>query len=241
MLKSAIEKIESMALPIIHEVGGRTFATGPNGTEEIRPELDVCKTLVVSSLDALVKLILSNDCPVMPLYINVPSYNMVTTYTQECCDLRNQRFEPYLVKSTDVPGWDATVQMGFEEAMIALRSRFQESSDIDYALKLLSDITTGSKVTFNDNGVATSIVTQSGIALQSNQQIRPIINLRPYRTFQEVEQPESKFLIRISERGIKFIEADGGMWKLKARQTVKEWLQRELKDKVESGEVIIAL
>lgn len=97
--------------------------------------------------------------------------------------------------------------MPFEEALIALRTRFQPTADTEYALKLLSDITTGSKVTYNDNGVATSVVTKKGIDLQSNASIRPIIKLRPYRTFQEVEQPESQFLIRINERNISFIEA----------------------------------
>ena len=125
--------------------------------------------------------------------------------------------------------------------MIALRTRFQESADSEYALKLLSDITTGSKVTYNDNGVATAIVTQSGIALPQNTNIRPIIKLRPYRTFQEVEQPESQFLIRVSERGIRFAEADGGMWKLQARKTIKAFLEEQLADLVETGEVVIAL
>ncbi len=240
MLKAAIEKIESMAHPIIHEVEGRIFATDSNGTEEIRPELDICRTLQLNSLDALIQMIKTSDAP-FPLYITVPSYDRIVTFTHPDSAFRNQRLEPYVVKATDVPGWESSVQMGFEEAMIALRTRFQESIDSDYALKLLSDITTGSKVTYNDNGVATSIVTQKGVALQSNQAIRPIIKLRPYRTFQEVEQPESQFLIRVNERGIKFVEADGGMWKLTARKTVKAYLEEALAAQVQDGSVVIAL
>lgn len=63
----------------------------------------------------------------------------------------------------------------------------------------------------------------------------------PYRTFQEVDQPSSQFLIRITERGIKFVEADGGMWKLAARQTIKKHLEEALKDEVDRGTVVIAL
>ena len=131
--------------------------------------------------------------------------------------------------------------MPFEEALIALRTRFQPTADTEYALKLLSDITTGSKVTYNDNGVATSVVTKKGIDLQSNASIRPIIKLRPYRTFQEVEQPESQFLIRINERNISFIEADGGMWKLSARNTVKKYLEKALESEIQSGHVVVVL
>ena len=131
--------------------------------------------------------------------------------------------------------------MPFEEALIALRTRFQPTADTEYALKLLSDITTGSKVTYNDNGIATSVVTKKGIDLQSNASIRPIIKLRPYRTFQEVEQPESQFLIRINERNISFIEADGGMWKLSARNTVKKYLEKALESEIQNGHVVVVL
>lgn len=88
---------------------------------------------------------------------------------------------------------------------------------------------------------ATTVTTQKGVALQGNEQIRPIITLKPYRTFQEVEQPESIFLIRVNERGISFTEADGGMWKLQARETVKAFLENALEAEIAAGEVYIAL
>ena len=96
-------------------------------------------------------------------------------------------------------------------------------------------------MTYNDNGIATSVITQKGVALQGSEVIRPLVKLKPYRTFQEVEQPEGLFLIRVDERGISFIEADGGMWKLRARQIVKEYLEKELGELVEKGKVSIAL
>ena len=57
----------------------------------------------------------------------------------------------------------------------------------------------------------------------------------------EVEQPESIFLIRVSDRGISFIEADGGMWKLAARETIKRLLEERMQQEVSEGSVIIAL
>lgn len=70
---------------------------------------------------------------------------------------------------------------------------------------------------------------------------RPIINLRPYRTFQELEQPASDFLIRLDERYIRFIEADGGMWKLEARKAIKEYLEKELAELIADRVVVVAL
>lgn len=133
------------------------------------------------------------------------------------------------------------VTLGFEEAQIALRTRFQETGDSLYAMKLVNDISLGAKVIYNDNGVATTVTTKSGVSLQTNEAIRPIVKLRPYRTFQEVEQPESTFLIRINDRGISFIEADGGMWRLTARNTIKAFLEENLAAEIESGKLVVAL
>ena len=68
-----------------------------------------------------------------------------------------------------------------------------------------------------------------------------MLYLRPYRTFQEVAQPESLFLIRVNERSISFTEADGGMWKLKARETVKEYFCKSFDKEISDGTVVVAL
>lgn len=56
-----------------------------------------------------------------------------------------------------------------------------------------------------------------------------------------MEQPASQFLIRVNERGIQFVEADGGMWKLHARQTVQTFLQTALEVEIQDGSVVVAL
>lgn len=176
-----------------------------------------------------------------PIYITIPTHLQVKCFGQPDPELRNQRKLYYYAVATDVPGWESGQMLGFEEMQIALRTRFQETDDTVYALKLLSDITTGGKITYNDNGVATSVVTQKGIALHQNESIRPVVTLKPYRTFQEVDQPASPFLIRVSERGISFVEADGSMWKLAARKTIKAFLEEQLQQEVGEGSVIVAL
>lgn len=244
MLKAAIEKIQEMTKPMIQNVEGRIFAVSPNAAQEIRPTLDNPCLLPLNSLDALVKLVKTEALQrySTPLYLTVPNHETVDCFAQPGdADDRYERLTYYTAHATDVPGWEARTQLSFEEAMIALRTRFQPTPDTEYALKLLSEITTGAKITFNDNGVATSVVTKKGIDLQSNQAIRPIITLKPYRTFQEVEQPASQFLIRVSDRGISFIEADGGMWKLTARETIKAYLEEAFAAEIRDGVVVVAL
>lgn len=45
----------------------------------------------------------------------------------------------------------------------------------------------------------------------------------------------------VSDRYISFTEADGGMWKLHARQTIKEYLENALKDEISMGAVVVTL
>lgn len=244
MLKEFIAHIQETTSPTILREDDRAFAvTSAGKIVEIRRTIDHPDVLSLNSLDALVKLVKTEALRLTsaPLYITIPSHKTVQCFTQPSTEERYFRQTFYEVLATDVPGWDSKVQLPFEEMQIALRTRFQETPDAIYAMKLLSDITTGGKVTYNDNGIATSVVTRKGIDLQSNEAIRPIVRLKPYRTFQEVEQPESTFLIRVSERGISFTEADGGMWKLQARETVKKFLEDALKDLVTGGKVFVAL
>ena len=243
MLKEFIEHIQNTTQPQIRVVEGATFAITADGVaKEILPTIFHLDPLPLNSLDAMVKLVRTEASNMdTPLYITIPDHMTVRCFGQPDVAARYFRQVYYEAMATDVPGWSEKVTLGFEEAQIALRTRFQETQDTLYAMKLVSDISLGAKVIFNDNGIATTITTQKGVALQTNEQIRPLVKLRPYRTFQEVEQPESIFLIRISERGIAFIEADGGMWKLKAREVVKAHLEDKLSAEVEGGSVIIAL
>ncbi len=244
MLKALVEHIQKTAQPQVVEIEGSSFVINGNGDAiEIHPDPVCPDTLPLNSLDALVKLVRTEACEfaALPLYITIPSHLKVQCFAQPDAEKRYFRQFFYEVRATDVPGWEPDTNMDFETAQIALRTRFEKTDDQTYCMKLLTDITTGSKITRNDNGIATTIMTQKGVALQESTPIKPIVTLRPYRTFQEVEQPDGLFLIRVSERGIRFIEADGGMWKLRARETIKDFLEDELAEELENGQVLIAL
>lgn len=247
MLKEAIEKIEELAKPEIYDVEGHTYAVGKDGeAREIIPEAVYPDCLALNSLDALVRMVRTEGVrgdrrDAEKLYLSVKDHMTVTCFGHPQADLREARIFYYEAQAKDVPGWDSEVKMAFDKAAVALQTRFQEGGDRDYTLTLLSQITCGAKVTYNDIGVATTVVTQKGVSLQQNSTIRPLVKLRPYRTFQEVEQPEGLFLIRIDERGISFTEADGGMWKLAARKTIKAYLEDALKDEIEAGRVVVMM
>lgn len=243
MLKEAIEKIEAMVRPEQFVVGGHAYLAQPDGNYvEVRPDLDLPDALRLNSLDAMVRMIQEEGLRFEDkLFVQVPDHLTVRCFGAVNFDARATRNCYFVADATDVPGWDASVKMPFDQAAVALQTRFQDGGDRDYTLQLLSNISCGAKVTYNDTGVATTIVSQKGVSLQQNQTIKPLVRLRPYRTFQEVQQPEGLFLIRIDERGITFTEADGGMWKLEARRTVLQYLQERLREQIEAGRVVAML
>jgi hypothetical protein len=67
---------------------------------------------------------------------------------------------------------------------------------------------------------------KSGIASVAEMPLPNPIALQPFRTFIEIEQPESIFVVR-AHKGPEFslFLADGGLWKLKAIQSIKEYFR----------------
>ena len=241
MLKEAIEKIQELSMPIIFKnENNKSFVVTKDGEAyEIRDEIDFPDVLKLNSLDSLVQMIQVEALGQYngPYFVKIPSPTEVVCFLQVEKENRFVRKTIYQSFATDIPGWEDETRLTFERAAVALQTRFQDSPDRQYALQLLSQITTGAKVTYNDTGIATTVVTTKGVSLQQNTTIKPIVKLKPYRTFQEIDQPEGLFLIRIDERGITFTAADGGMWKLEARKTIKKYLEEKLKDS--SGVVVM--
>lgn len=76
---------------------------------------------------------------------------------------------------------------------------------------------------------------KTGVTKKENAIIPNPVRLIPYRTFLEVEQPESEFVFRITEgRGgaptFKLVAADGGRWEAVAIDNVKSYLMEALAD-----------
>jgi hypothetical protein len=244
MIAAAINKIQELCKPHFIQLGEEHYVVDSDGRPvPIRLAVDYAEAIELYSLDALVRMIETEALNLYstPIYIEASDYDSVDCFLQPNGDLRFVRQELYNVAAKDIPGWKEEDSLPFEQALIAVRTRFQRSVDTAYLLKLLSEISNGAKVTFADNGIATTVVTKKGIDLQASEAIRPIISLKPYRTFQLIEQPASEFHILISERGIKFIEADGGMWKLLARQTIVNYLSERLANAVADGRVVVML
>ena len=82
-----------------------------------------------------------------------------------------------------------------------------------------------------DNGVTNKTTRKEGIELAMD---REIIKLKPYRTFVEVEQPQTPFIFRATLRNgevqCALLECDGGAWLNQVRLNIKAYLEAALPD-----------
>lgn len=129
----------------------------------------------------------------------------------------------------------------FEKFVIALRSMFVANEGRQYILDLLKQVGSYDDYSIDDNGVMQNIKASSGVHLNAGEKtINPIVRLMPYRTFREVQQPESDFLFRVlNDKRFALYEADGGVWKLEAKDNIRDYLEKALGEEIKNGTVVI--
>lgn len=235
MLAKMIDKIVSLKQTQTFEIGGQTYTDGH--LTRIPPHVDRPECITVSGLDGVCKLIRTELEKVgVTILVQAKSYKTVEVMTTYLPDFsRNALYRA----EADVPG----LRTGFrdrETALIELRSLFIPNEGTAYLLDLLSRITDEKSVSSKDNGVTQVVEARQGVALNAVVEVKPRILLRPFRTFLEVEQPESEFLLRVdANKGIGFFEADGGVWRLEAKRNIADYFGRHLADLIDAGRVVV--
>lgn len=236
MLKAFIEKIVSLSGPKTFEIEGKTFAS--EELNEIRPYKDIPRSISVNGLDSICKLVRHEAEKVgRKMFIQCKTFRSVEVFSTYGNDFG--RYYLYTCNA-DTPQITMERFISYENAVIEIRSLYIPNEDTKYLLNLLSSISNESKVTSSDNGVTQKIEAKSGIALHNMVEVKPRVSLKPFRTFVEIEQPESEFLLRIDHNGnIGLFQADGGVWKLEATRNIANYFEHELKDLIEADKVVV--
>lgn len=236
MLKAFVEKIAEMANPKTYEVDGSVFAS--RELVHVTDKKPMPASIDVTGLDSICKLVQNEaDHVGLQIFVQVKDHKTVSVFTS--LDSDEDRLHLYRCVA-DTPGVTMGRFIPYENAVIELRSLYIPNEDSNYLLKLLSNISSESKVTSTDNGVTQKVEAKSGIALNSMVEVKPRVTLQPFRTFIEVAQPESEFLLRVSERGeIGLFPADGGVWKLEATRNIAGYFEEKLHDLIEKGIVVV--
>lgn len=240
-LRGAIEKIEEMAIKgniKLFDIHDRKYST--KQLYEIEKRYDAPQKITLNTLESLTDVIKIelNKIP-QPLFIDVVSPIMIEVFTTFLIEESCRRNFLYKAEA-ELPHIDLNTYINHESFMISLRSKFVENDDVKYMLELLSKISDKNSVESEDNGMSQTVQARKGVVLVENVTVRPKVKLAPFRTFLEIDQPESEFLLRLREGGqIGIYEADGGAWKLDAKSRIKKYLLKLLENEVKEGQVVI--
>lgn len=123
-----------------------------------------------------------------------------------------------------------------ENFIISLLSKFVYTDEIKEILPLLTGIKDENVATWGDDGISQSVTAKTGIATVKQVRVPNPVKLRPYRTFLEVDQPYSLFVLRLRKGEFSpqcaLFDADGGAWKLKAIEKILDFLVENLPDDI---------
>jgi len=237
MIQQALEYLVGLTQNKTYNIDGYNYSD--RDLVLIKEDKPAPKSITVSTISSVAALIRREEKHfVLPTFVEVLSPRELVVYSTYDTEGEYNRHEYYRAKCNAPmfsPGWNER-----EDIIIKLMSLFDKTADLDYVLDLISKITQNSSIETADNGITQKVTAREGVELKNTTTIKPIISLKPYRTFLEVEQPESKFLLRVGERlKVGLLEADGGKWTLDAKKNIADYFARELKDLIESGTIII--
>lgn len=237
MIKDALRYLVSLGEAGLHEKNGQTYSDKPLHLLK-QP---TASPFVVHTLSSLVDYLKSDFDTVFnadrPFIVHVVSPTTVSVESPLNNDAGRDQF---MVAEASIPNFRFDQWYDTEEFNIKLQSCFVQNDDRDIVLRVVGNVREEDVKTYGDDGVSQSVVAKVGVAQVGNVEVPNPVLMKPYRTFVEVDQPESNFVFRM-QNGPRcaLFEADGGAWKLDAINNIKEYLLESLSLEVESGKITI--
>lgn len=229
-IKEALQYVVGLRKPEIMSVDGEQYCDKELHRISFNPK---ARSIEMTTLTSLVEYIKANiDTMDEKMIIHVQSPTKVAMYSK----LDDERERELLVEvNAQVPEFRYGRYMDHESFLIALQSKFIDNPDRELLLKFTGTVESGTVAQYGDDGITQKATIKTGIASKGEAIVPNPVKLRPFRTFLEVDQPESAFVFRMQQDGnggvnCAIFEADGGAWKNAAMRNVKDYLQFELAD-----------
>ena len=233
-LRDAIQLLldvgEDMAKPEVLEIAGKTYCTKNlqrYDIEEMAVPLTACS--LTSLLDYLAE---RSEELRESMIVHVESPTKVRLLSGL---IKERRREELFCVETYPNGFQFDRYYNQEDFVINMQTAFRQTDETKLILAVAGNVENKTVSNYGDDGTSQKATISRGIAGKADVEVPNPVRLQPYRTFLEVEQPESKFVFRISEDrdGVpmfKLVEADGGLWKYDAVNAIKEYLRDNIKD-----------
>lgn len=241
MLKSLFEYVVGLSKANMVNIDGTIFTDKPLHL----PEMPAIETLRTDNLSSIVNFIKNaGDADLNYLddtvqkIIHVEDARKVNLYSSVCNEyMDRQKFMTAEWAGNKFPFGQF---MDAEKFNILLQTCFMETDDLKVIQQVVGNLRDEAVQNYGDDGVSQSVTIRTGIATVGQVRVPSPAKLRPYRTFLEVEQPASLFILRMREGGqCALFEADGGLWRETARKNIRNYFEFELEKMVSEHKVVI--
>lgn len=234
MLKEFVSYLLELKRPETIEAAGKVYST--NQLYRLDKEHEV-SAICVRSLSGLVDYVKSNFDHERTLMIHVESPTKVNVF-DALNDVNDRRI--YVKAGALLPSITFEQFVDREKFQIMLQACFVGNQDKEQVLKVVSSIIEENSVQTQDDGVTQRVTAKTGVATVGNVNVPNPVTLKPFRTFAEVPQPESEFVLRLKDGGrVGLFEADGGAWELNAMANIAEYLEEALAEEITANKVYI--
>jgi len=223
--KETIEKILSLAEIQTIDYDGLQY-TKDDLSIVRKPSVDC---LTVKTLKSFVDYTKNTIDTLPKIMIVIESHKIVSLLS--AFDEKYKQREYFIQAKYDDINFNYNHNYSSGDFIIKLQTCFIKTETISSLMKVVGNIKEESSTQVKDDGVTQSVVAKTGIARVEEVDLPNPVKLKPYRTFLEIDQPESLFTLRMeSGHRIALYEADGGMWKMQARESIAKYLKKELSD-----------
>lgn len=235
LTREAIEKLGELHAEAfgLEEHGGFLYAPAPwTRLDTAEPEPDALK---LTTLISLAEYLSENRDGLTPGECLVHVADPTTVYVRSVLRGPWAQRPTYVRVDADLPRLSFPGEwMDQERFSIALQAECAPDGDRAEVLKLAGNLKAEDVRTDADDGVTQDVTVRSGVTVVEQTEVPNPVELAPWRTFHEVDQPLSPFVFRV-RRGpggpqLALFDADGGAWRQKARHAVSQWLRGELAD-----------
>ncbi len=161
--------------------------------------------------------------------IHIENPTQATLYAQ--LDQFTRRI-PIIRAQATTPNLTLDRPLDIERFIINLQSCFAETDDRDLLLSIVSKITKEASEKIEDNGVSQTVTVRKGVVNVGPEKMPNPVRLAPFRTFIEVEQPQSLYVFRVHEGPtVALYTAGGAEWEIAAMDAIKDFFVQELDGK----------
>ena len=246
MIKEALQYIVELGSVAVSEINGSQYATGQ--LHRIPEELTAAP-LSVHTLTAIIDYITSgaDECAESDasmdrrFVIHVADYDRVYLYRE----LNSDKVRECLIDAElSAPSFPFGRWMDVETFIINMQTHFVQDENRDMLIRLIGTVTADQGVTLADDGMTQKVTARSGISLVQEVAVPNPVELAPFRTFTDVEQPVSPFVFRVRRDGdaimAALFAADADAWKNEAICRIRDYFTMELPDEAMDDVIILA-